>query len=550
MKLLRYLIAGLAVSLAGGIFFTPAFGQAEPVNTVDSLDQQYLNWFDMSPARNKIMGAGVNRLYEKFSELPAGKKIVVAVIDGGVDTAHADLKGRIWVNSDEIPGNGIDDDHNGYIDDIHGWNFLGNSSGENIRYANMEEIRIIRRLAPQFSGIDSIEQVPPAEREDYKLYLQCKASAKKKREKYEKIRANIQTLELNLDYARKILEEYLGKDTVTREDLQNIDTSRKDINAVKNFLLHLYTNGFTSEGLKDVKEMVSDRLDKQLNPDFQNRYIIGDDPADIHDTDYGNNDVTGPDAFHGTFVSGIITAIRNNDIGINGISENVEIMSVRAIPDGDERDKDVALAIRYAVDNGAEVINMSFGKDFSPHKEFVDDAVRYAEENNVLLVHAAGNDAVDLDDVKSYPVPELNDGTVVTNWITVGASSKDLDKDLPGSFSNYGQKNVDLFAPGVNIISLYPGNKYTIGDGTSFAAPVVSGVASVLLSYHPGLKTTELKELILRHTDKHRHKKVYLPQDDSLTGKNNDDDRETIRFGKLSVTGGIVNVYKAFKKAR
>ena len=252
-------------------------------------------------------------------------------------------------------------------------------------------------------------------------------------------------------------------------------------------MISLHDNGFTPEGFNKIKEEIDVKLNKQLNPDFNSRSIIGDDPEDINDTDYGNNDVTGPDAFHGTFVSGIIAAIRDNNVGINGIATDVEIMSVRAIPDGDERDKDVALAIRYAVDNGANVINMSFGKDFSPHKDFVDDAVRYAEAHNVLLIHAAGNDANDLDTIPSYPMNRLNDGTMVTNWITVGASSKNQDKDLPGVFSNYGKESVDLFAPGVNMISLYPGNLYDMGDGTSFAAPVVSGVAALILSYHPDL---------------------------------------------------------------
>ncbi len=543
--ILKFLLTSTFITMA----MLNVFSQSTPVSTVDSLDGSFLNWFDKSPSKNKIEGAGVDRTYSSLiGNKKAGRKIIVAVIDGGVDTAHVDLKGRIWVNTGEIPGNGIDDDKNGYIDDIHGWNFLGNKNGENIRYANFEEVRIMRRMAPRFSGVDSINQVAPEDTADYRLYKECQASFEKKKKKFETIKSNITNLELNLSYADKIIKDFLGKDTFTIADLKGINTNRDDVNMVKKFLITLDENGFTRDGLNQVKEMVDARLDKQLNPDFNPRPLIGDNPDDINDTDYGNNDVTGPDAFHGTFVSGIIAAIRNNGFGIDGIASDVEIMSVRAIPDGDERDKDVALAIRYAVDNGADIINMSFGKDFSPHKDFVDAAVKYAEAHHVLLVHAAGNDANDLDHVPSYPENRLNDGTIVNNWITVGASSKTFGKDLVGSFSNYGQKEVDLFAPGVNIISLYPGNRYDMGDGTSFASPVVAGVAALILSYHPDLSAIALKDLILKNTDKHRRKKVYLPSADATTGEKIDNGK-TVRFDKLSVTGGVVNAYNAFRKA-
>ncbi len=548
MKMILRTLPAFTATLLLLLTLSPVFSQSDPVSTVDSLNQEYLNWFDKSPSKkNKVEGIGVDKTYEKLiGNTPAAKKVIVAVIDGGVDTAHDELKGRIWVNEDEIPGNGIDDDQNGYIDDIHGWNFLGNKNGENVQYANLEEVRIIRRLGPKFSNVDSIDQVAPGDKDEYKLYKACEASYEKKKEKWQKIQSNIANLETNIAYAKKTIEDFLGKDTFTVEELKNLETDRNDVKMVKNFLVNLYDNGFTQSDLDKFKDMIDTRLNKQLNPDFNSRTIIGDDPDNINDRDYGNNDVTGPDAFHGTFVSGIIAAIRNNGIGIDGIASNVQIMSVRAVPDGDERDKDVALAIRYAVDNGANVINMSFGKDFSPHKDFVDDAVKYAMAHNVLLVHAAGNDANDIDTVNSYPMDRLNDGTQLNNWISVGASSKTPDQDLPGAFSNYGQKNVDLFAPGVNIISLYPGDQFEMGDGTSFASPMVVGVAALVLSYHPDLTAADLRKVILSSTDKHRRLKVQLPYDQS---SGEEPAKKLVRFGKLSVTGGIVNVYKAFKKA-
>ncbi len=543
---LRTFLMGATSALFFMLLSSAVFSQSTPVSTVDSLDQSFLNWFDKSPAKDKIEGAAVDRTYEKLiGNQPARQKVIVAVIDGGVDTSHEELKGRIWVNEDEIPGNGVDDDKNGYVDDIHGWNFLGNSEGENVQYANLEEVRIMRRLEPRFRDVDTILHVAKEDREDYKLYKECIASYEKKKEKFQKIRTNVENLEMNLTYANQVIKDFLDKDTFSIEDVKDISTDRDDVNMVKKFFISLNENGFTQEGLDEVKKMIATRLDKQLNPDFNSRSIVGDDPDDITDTNYGNGDVTGPDAFHGTFVSGIIAASRDNGMGINGIAGSVEIMSVRAVPDGDERDKDVALAIRYAVDNGANIINMSFGKDFSPHKDFVDEAVRYAQDHNVLLVHAAGNDANDLGSARSYPVERLNDGTVVNNWITVGASSKSQGKELPGSFSNYGDKEVDLFAPGVNIISLYPGDKYTMGDGTSFASPVVAGVAALILSYHPGLSAPELRTIILKSTDKQRKQKVLLPMSDFTDAPADD----LVRFGELSVTGGVVNAYKAFKKA-
>ena len=304
-----------------------------------------------------------------------------------------------------------------------------------------------------------------------------------------------------------------------------------------------YESGFRLEGLEGYIDYIQKYVDTYLNLDFNPREVVGDDPYNMDDRSYGNSDVRGPAATHGTFVAGIIAAKRNNNLGIDGIADNVQIMALRAIPDGDERDKDVALAIRYAVDNGANIINMSFGKTYSPNKKFVDEAVKYAEENNVLLVHAAGNEGKDIDVHRKYPSNLYEDGAWVETWLTVGANSAEANMNLPAIFSNYGIKNVDLFAPGVQVVSTDTGSTYNKMNGTSFSCPVVAGVAALVLSHYPELTAVQLKEILKESvTLVKKPKKVYVPG----RGKK---EREKTKFRKLSNTGGIVNAYAALELA-
>jgi subtilisin family serine protease len=274
------------------------------------------------------------------------------------------------------------------------------------------------------------------------------------------------------------------------------------------------------------------------NMEFNSRTVIGDNPNDLYEKGYGNNDVEGPDPKHGTHVAGIIGANRKNDIGVKGIADNVQIMSVRAVPNGDERDKDVANAIIYAADNGAKIINMSFGKAFSPGKEAVDKAVKYAESKGVLLIHAAGNDHDDLDVDANFPNRTFDKGGQAKNWLEIGASSWGADENFVGSFSNYGKKSVDLFAPGVQIYSTTPGNTYEDLQGTSMACPATSGVAAVLLSYFPDLSATQVKDILRQSTRKFDGLKVTRPGT-----------KTEVPFDQLSMTGGMVNAYEAVKLA-
>ena len=519
-----------------------AYTQPESVSTVDSLDKQYYNWFNLSPDE-KIQGSWADKAYnELLKDRQPAKKIVVAVIDGGVDINHPELIGKIWTNSDEVAGNGTDDDNNGYIDDIHGWNFIGGANGENILYETMEYVRILRELTPKFGNIADLTEVAPADMSNYELYLKVRKEYDEEFSNYSAQRQNLTSFEERIKRPREIIQKYLNKEKFTKEDLEGIKSDNELVKLSKEYLLERYKTGFTFEWMEQYKKHISEYLDYRLNLEFDPRStIVKDNPTDINDRNYGNNDVTGPRPFHGTACSGIIAANRDNGIGIKGVASNVEIMVLGAVPDGDERDKDIALAIRYAVDNGANVISMSFGKYYSLYSRFMDEAIRYADEHNVLLIHSAGNEASDVDVVANFPSANFVDGGVAKNMITVGATSYKSGKTFCGSFTNYGKKNVDIFAPGVDIITIFPNNKYSQGNGTSYAGPVVSGVAAMVWSYFPGLTAAELKDILLKSATQYPKLKVIVPNKEGLKDKKN--------FTELSTSGGTINAYQAIQEA-
>jgi subtilisin family serine protease len=517
-----------------------ATAQPRGISSIDSLQKEFVNWYNLSPDVDKIEGAAVEQAYtELLNDRKPAKKIVVAVIDGGVDIHHPELAGKIWINSDEIAGNGVDDDNNGYVDDVNGWNFIGNAKGENIVMENMEYVRILRELTPRFVKIASRNEVSADNMSDYDLYLRCKEEYDREYKKYTSYRNGLEQFEQRIKGPETVLKAHLKKDIITKEDVEAIKTNDELVKESRDFFLKLFKNGFSYKGIASMKDNTNEYLDYRLNLDFDARKVIADNPTDMNDYQYGNNDVRGERSFHGTLVSGIIAAQRNNNIGINGIAGEVDIMVLRVVPDGDERDKDVALAIRYAVDNGANIINMSFGKYFSLHSHLMDDAIKYADERNVLMVKSAGNEADNLDLIECYPSKTFADGGSAKNWLTIGSTSNKKGKKFCGSFSNYGKTRVDLFAPGVNIVSLIPENKYDMANGTSFSGPVVSGVAALVWSYFPELTASELKDILLHSVNKYPKLKVYVPGTKKKKAK----------FSELSVTGGTVSAYEAIKLA-
>ncbi len=508
------------------------------------------NWQLMDLAKDSVYGTSVNKAYDELLKGKQSQQVIVAVIDAGLDTAHEDLQGHVWTNKKEIVGNGVDDDHNGFADDIHGWNFIGGKNG-NITQESYEAYREYYRMRGIYGGVQDSSQVAKDKMDDYHYWLKLQKSHVKDSTTTAGRAKRIISFEGIIKSADSAWEPLLHKDTIYITDIKTAiaaDSSNKKADEVGEAVIHLYTSRHIpgTISLESLQGDASDALKSSettlasygTDPNANRRAVVGDDPFDIKDTHYGNNNVDAGVPSHGTHVSGIIAAIRNNGIGMDGITDNVLIMPVRAVPDGDERDKDIALAIRYAVDNGAEVINMSFGKPYSPGKKWVDDAFEYAAKKDVLIVKAAGNDGEDLDTSGSFPTPVYLNGKVAPNVITVGASAGGPDSLLAADFSNYGQVRVDVFAPGQDVYSTVPGNKYDSYSGTSMASPVVAGIAALILEYYPKLTAEQVKYVIENSVSKYPSIMVFRPGSDTK-----------VPFSTLSVTGGIVNAYNALQLA-
>lgn len=484
-------------------------------------------------------GTATERAYrEILDRRQPTRTVVVAVLDSGIEIDHPDLIANIWTNPGEIAGNGIDDDGNGYVDDVHGWNFIGGPDGRNVDADTYEMTRIYKEGGERFRNVRP-DTLSAAARADYETYARAVTEFNSERSEKSQLLGQIRNIATVVGQTTTLLRAELGTDSLTPAAVAAIQNPRPDLARAQNIYMQMTQQGITDELIQRDLGVLENMVEHNLNPDFDPRPIVGDDYSDVSERIYGNNDVEGPSADHGTHVAGIIAATRGNGIGIDGIATNVQIMSVRTVPDGDERDKDVANAIRYAVDNGADIINMSFGKGYSPEKAAVDAAVRYAEERGVLLVHAAGNDGEDLTRSANFPTRTYLDGASATNWLEIGATSWQAAPDLVAPFSNYGSPAVDLFAPGVDILSTIPDAGYEENSGTSMAAPVVSGVAALVMAYFPELTALEVRQILLDSATPLGDVQVSLPGDS----------RERVPFGQLSSTGGIVNAYEALRMA-
>ena len=526
-KIIGTLILILTIS-----FTHPLYAQQN--QDIDSVD--YSQWSHGDITEDTLVGISLNQAYAFAQEHNKTAKIViVAIIDSGVDTAHEDLKNRLWINPREIPFNNIDDDKNGFVDDIHGWNFIGNADGKNVDGDTWELTRLYRKYKKKYGGKTS-KDIPKEDIAEYNDWKIIEQDFKKQRAESRESVKRLEELVEAIDESNEVLDTYFDGKPYTKEDVENITTTNNHLSWAKR--IYSYFEG-DSKSIDGALEYHEGLLSKKLNTRFHSRQIIGDDVNDITDTIYGNNDVTAGTSSHGTGVAGIVAAQRDNDLGIQGIADSVRIMIVRVVPGGDERDKDVALGIRYAVNHGAQIINCSFGKSYSPNKIFVDSAIRYAERHNVLIIHAAGNSAENNDKITHFPTPNYTVGKQVNNWIDVGASGPKLNMSLPADFSNYGYKTVDIFAPGVLIRSTSPKSKYSVSSGTSDASPVVAGVAALVLSYYPNLSAIELKEIILESSRKYPKQKVLVPGSD----------KKKTKFKKLSTTAGVVNAFEAMKLA-
>ena len=523
--------------------------------TVYAQSEAKIDWFHLDKSE------GYNGVASKKAHINLGQKqgqtVIVAVIDSGIDVDHNDLKDNIWTNTREIAGNGIDDDKNGYIDDVHGWNFIGGPNGKNVSADSYEGTRIYGKLKYKYENADPAK-LNKTQKAEYELFLKVKKEVDENLAPLKEQLANTEEVRDRLYSALAKVETELKAQNLGLNDISKLNTNDDTQLAYgKRVAMNILRGKTNINSVDEIKEFASFNIDKQrqetqkkidvgYNSDFDPRSsIVMDNYADSYEKIYGNNDYEGPDALHGTHVGGIIGAVRGNNLGMDGVASNVKIMSVRAVPDGDERDKDVANAIRYAVDNGASIINMSFGKAYSWDKKVVDDAVKYAEAKDVLLVHAAGNSAQDNDVTDNFPNDYLGKkgflffkkDRFAKNWIEVGALDPQKDEKMVATFSNYGQKNVDIFAPGVRIYSTLPNNTYQFLGGTSMASPVVAGVAAVLRSQYPNLTAVQVIDILLKSSNKFTNE-VNVPGTD-----------KKVSFTNLSISGGVVDLSNALEMA-
>jgi subtilisin family serine protease len=512
MKRLLLFVLGLSLTACGGVSFKGepiVVSTQKPLETTPSTSQKN-EWAQLDLVQDQIPGMSVKRAYSELILEKEGVEVIVAIIDSGVDIEHPELASNIWINQDEIPDNQIDDDQNGYVDDVYGWNFLGDSQNENLEY-----IRLQKKEDPGSDAFEVYEKKRQKERNKYKSRL-----------------ANFLFLEDQIPQSRQIIKDALGTQTIDLDAARNIRPMRPELSEAIAMMSYVESVEITDAILKKAIKQYRDALEYHHNPDFEGRSIVGDDPDNLNDRDYGDGRIQGPegtDTDHGTHVSGIVAG------KTVGVAKNVKLMVIRAVPNGDEYDKDIALAIRYAVDNGAKVINASFGKSYSPHADWVHDAIRYAAANDVLLVHAAGNDNANVNPNNESNFPDDYDGgkEISKNVITVGASAWTYDENLLAVFSNYGNISVDVFAPGYKIYSATAGQGYERLNGTSMAAPYVSGVAAVLRSFYPRYSAEKIKKIILA-SGVPMYGELIVPSGE-----------ETYNPSFYSKSGKLVNLYNA-----
>jgi len=523
-----------------------------------NLGEKAINqWSHLDLIDDAIPGISLEKAYQ-FLEGKKSIPIVVAVTDSGTDIQHEDLKDKLWINSGEIPDNKIDDDKNGFIDDVNGWNFLGDTYDE-----TLEITRLYRQLKPVFQNVEVKNQQNNKDYIAFKAleddYFKNLAESKNGQEQYTQYQNMLLDAEVTVQNA-------LGKEDYTLEEVKNLKISVEHNEAKKNMLVKILESGSSIqeqvEKLEPAVAYYTSKVNTYYNMNFDGRVALNDDAYKMktqfpqynyHSTlakkpsmrlytkseVYGDADVTdhAEDEIHGTHVSGIIMANRNNKLGAKGVAENARLMAVRIVPNGDEYDKDVALGIKYAVDNGAKVINTSFGKGYSPKVKWVYDAIKYAAKHDVLIVNAAGNDAQDIDLVDTFPKDEYLGVAIADNFLTVGATTRFYNQNLLASFTNYGKKGVDVFAPGHDIYNSIINNKYKQLSGTSMASPCTAGVAVLIRSYYPELSASQVKHIIMNSG-------VLVKHDVLLPGK-----EDMVKLSDISVSGRLLNAYNAVKMA-
>ncbi|PQJ79688.1 S8 family serine peptidase [Polaribacter porphyrae] len=521
------------------IKFNQKFNSTKELNEVESKI-----WFTKDVLLDSIPGISLNRAYDSLlSNIKVKKEIIVAVLDTEIDINHEDLEGKFWVNLDEIPNNGIDDDNNGYIDDLNGWNFIGNSKGKNIIYSSLECVRIIQLFSEKFADKKQ-DEIAESQKKEFQTYQDAIKYYNQKLKVIQADKEYADFLYNGYPAAKKALKHIFPKENYNTKSLDSLynlyKIENKKLANHAYFLSDFIKYDLSEEWINNYRKGVINKIDKTYNLDYFDRLDIDSFPNNINFKSYGNKHISNNinEFYHGTLIAGLIAAKRENNIGIDGISENIKIMPIAISSNGEENDKDIALAIKYATDNGAKVINMSFGKNFSLHKEWVFEAIKYAEKNDVLIVSSAGNSSYNLNEFNNYfPIDNIsNNEEISDNFLLVGSSSSSLNKELMSYYSNYGNIDVDLFAPGQKIYTTMPKNKYKFDSGTSLSSAITSGVAALIYSYYPELKASQVKK-ILMDSGLEFSIEVKTPTKEN---KNN-----TTPFNKLSKSGKILNAYNA-----
>ncbi|HEY5462130.1 MAG TPA: S8 family serine peptidase [Hanamia sp.] len=519
------------------------------------------DWWQADPQKDSLPGISLDEAYN-YLKGRKSKPVIVAIIDDCIDTSHEDLKNILWTNKKEIAGNGIDDDKNGYVDDVHGWCFVCGKNNTSQNDEAPDGVRTYITWRKQFENIDT-STLTGSLKIEYSMY---QLSKKKVFAEYKKMADSYQLI--TLAKAMRVdtfhFMQYLNNLSVRYKDtiLYNIPFATIPFSTSYDSLENIFWSVFNEKRKEDAQAATLEYLigfmkaldgekyffetmigiDNLYDTTKNYRMVEGDDDNDFK-TIYGapTIKVPGHSDWHATLIAGIIAANRQNNIGIKGIADNVLLMPVVIGKEAPSRDKDIVFAIHYAVDNGASIINLSMGGTpaYSEHVKEIMEAFDYASRHGVLFVNCAGNDGVNMDN-EIYNLGQGSNGKDHDDYIRVGATTTLLNDSLVSVFSNFGGKTVDLFAPGTAIYSTTPGNKYDFGNGTSFATPVVVGVAALLKSYFPSLTAKQLKEILV--------KSVYKPDIMVITPYNSGI-KNKIPFSTMSKSGGIVNAYNAVKLA-
>lgn len=509
-----------------------------------SISSNFDSWHYKDINKDSIYGTSFYKWKQENNNSKPKNKIIVAVLDTQIDLLHEALNGKLWKNEKEIPNNHIDDDKNGYIDDVNGWNYIGYKNGNYYRYDNFEYTKIIgnkkkfienNSFGKDTSYLNKIyKKVEQKQKKNEDYYKNWKKSLDFRVNNWKKVEDTIKHFFPNDDYTINRLDSlytiYKINDKTFKQRRNDND---EDLGALIFYkIVSLEVNHKTLSDLEEQNKQLDSIIKRNLNPILKSRTKLP----------LGNN-ILNNNTFqldHSTLVAGTIGANDTNG-KIEGFHPNIKIMPLCISLSGDEYDEDIAKAIYYAVDNGAKIINMSIGKEFSMNQKLVTEALKYAELKDVLVVHPSGNDGMNIDEDSYYPndFDYYTQQDLVSNFINVGSISERKGEKVVSDFSNYGKNQVDIFAPGEDVLVAQPNNQYGKDSGTSIAGPMVSGTAALIRLYYPKLTAQEIKTCILESGTPVLHKVIKPGTKD-----------EMVSFSELCKSGKILNTYNAMEMAK